>query len=486
MDNDKNENEIDKQKLYIINEIFEKFTILFNKKKYEDIPIDFQRDKIICINEIAKCFNKIGRLEITFILFSFIFAKDKSVKNIINFLDTINTILYHFEYYKNKNPKIKYNNSHFDNYLLKRYECAYIFTNYLSERGCRELKIDNQLFFNYIPIKCNNKNHIDSTEKNKIDQKELEGCPYAHNKLEEIYHPFVYKKFKCFKNECKDDNCPLYHSDEEGNPIDMETEVDFDSNEMIDLQNVLSSLKLNKEDIKNNEKLEIFLQKKAKDTGDFIPTEFNPLTYKIYKCPLGQICKLDQKLCFNYHNNNDRRRNPNFHKAILCPNLFDKDNKKIINGKCKEGDNCDYAHNLYEYFYHPNKFRTIPYPREKKGKGKGKEKEKEKYCKERLICPYIHKTDSDCGKYGNKIVIDEKLVTDYYKSLMVSYEKSIKKQNKTLDEIENKYLCYICGKNKTSVLNIDTDEFLVDKNKNKIVCEKCANKNKIKTISIIW
>ena len=250
MDNYKNEKEIDNKRLYIINEIFKKSNILFSKKKYEDIPNNFQRDKQICINEVAKCFNKIKTLEITFILFSFNFAIDSSVKNIINFLDTINTILYHFEYYKNKKQKIKYNNSHFDNYLLKRYECAYIFSNYLLERECRELKIDNKLFFNYIPITCNNTKHIDFIEKNKIDQNELEGCPYAHNKIEEIYHPFIYKKFKCFKDKCKDDNCPLYHTDEEGNPIDMETEVDFDSNEMIDLQNVLSSLKLNKEDIK--------------------------------------------------------------------------------------------------------------------------------------------------------------------------------------------------------------------------------------------
>ena len=114
----------------------------------------------------------------------------------------------------------------------------------------------------------------------------------------------------------------------------METEVDFDSYEIINLQNVLSSLKLSKEDIKNNEKLEIMLQKKAKDTGDFIPMEFNPLTYKIYKCPLGLICKLDKKLCLNYHNKTDKRRNPKFHKATLCPSLYEK-NKKLKNGKCK-------------------------------------------------------------------------------------------------------------------------------------------------------
>ena len=108
----------------------------------------------------------------------------------------------------------------------------------------------------------------------------------------------------------------------------MEIEVDFDSNEIINLQEVLSSLRLSKEDIKNNEKLELLLQKKVKDTGDFIPKEFNPLTYKIYKCPLGSICKLDQKLCLNYHNSTERKRNPKYYKAFLCPNLYEKNKKK--------------------------------------------------------------------------------------------------------------------------------------------------------------
>ena len=470
---DIDEKEIEQSRLSIIKDIFNKFHILFSQKEFKDIPNDFKREKKLCIDEIKKCFNDIRYPEINYILFSFNFAKDKSVKNIINFLDTMNTILSHYEYYKTKNPKIKYNNSHFDNYLIKRYECAYIFANYIVERKARELKIDNKLYFNYIPIKCIMKKHTDSELKKKVDQAELEGCPFAHNILEETYHPFVYKKFKCFKRTCEDDNCVLYHSDKDGNPIDMETEVDFDSNEMINLQTILSSLRLSKEDIKNNEKLEIYLQKKAKDTGDFIPTEFNPLTYKIYKCPLGPICKLDKKLCLNYHSNADKRRNPNFYKAILCPNLFEK-NKKKKDGKCELGDDCDCAHNLFEYFYHPDKFRTISCPQEKK----------ESYCKERLICPYNHKSDSDCGKNGNKIILDEKLVTDYYKSLMASYEQSIDKENDKLNEIEKKYLCYICGDRHTSALN--SDGFYIDADNNKIICLDCARNNNIKTIGIGW
>ena len=470
---DMNEKEIDKNRLSIINEIFTNFTLLFSdNRNYDEIPKNFERDKKICIDEIKRCFRALTYPEINYILYSFNFAKDKSVKNIINFVDSMNSILSHYEYYKRRNPKIKYNNSHFDNYILKRYECADIFTNYIRERGCRELKIDNLLFFNYIPIKCIRKKHTDLSEKKKIDQKMVEECPFAHNKMESLYHPFVYKKFKCFKKSC-DDNCFLYHSKDDC-PIDMETEVDFESTEIKNLAKVLSSLKLCKKEIVEDENLELFLQKKAKDTGDFIPSEFNPLTYKLYKCPLGPICKLDKKLCLNYHGNGDRRRNPNFYKAELCPNLFEKTKRKK-DAKCPLNDDCDCAHNLFEYYYHPKKFRTVDCPQEKKNK----------YCKKRLICPYLHESDSDCGKNGEKIMLDKKLITDYYKSLIVSYEKAIDEENEKLNEIEKKYLCYKCGKKSTCALK--RDDFMVDLNNNKIICEKCAReKGKYNIAEVGW
>ena len=55
------------------------------------------------------------------------------------------------------------------------------------------------------------------------------------------------------------------------------------------------------------------------------------------------------------------------------------------------------------------KFLDYSIPKEKK----------EKSCKEWLICPYNHE---DCGKDGNKIILDKKLITDCYKSLMANYE----------------------------------------------------------------
>jgi hypothetical protein len=252
-------------------------------------------------------------------------------------------------------------------------------------------------------------------------------------------------------------------------PEDQANFSGFYSNyEISDISGVHSKInniknKINKKEIIEDENLELFLQKKAKDTGDFLPSEFNPLTYKLYKCPLGPICKLDKKLCLNYHGNGDRRRNPNFYKAELCPNLFEK-NKRKKDAKCPLNDDCDCAHNLFEYYYHPKKFRTVDCPQEKKGK----------YCKERLICPYLHESDSDCGKNGEKIILDKKLITDYYKSLIVSYEKAIDDENEKLNEIEKKYLCYKCGKKNTCALK--RDDFTVDLNSNKIICGECINK----------
>ena len=460
---DESKDPIDKKRLSIINEIFKNFIYLFNKKNYDDIPNSFKEDKNGCIERTKKVFTELEYEEIIYILYAFNFVADKSVKNIINFLDTINTILSHCKFY-DKNRKIKFNNCHFDNYLLNRYNCTYIFTNYFLDRGCRELKINNLLYFNYIPIICKYEEHK-PLEKNKVDQNEIEECPYAHNKVEQFCHPFVYKKFKCFDNQCKNKNCHFYHENEEGEPIDFETEVDFDSNEIIYLQKVLSNLGLNKED-------KINAEKKEKDTGG-IPSEFHPRTYKRNKCPLGKLCKLDEKLCLNYHGIADKRRNPDKHKFTLCPNFYDNNIRKK-DGKCKDGDDCEFSHNYYEYFYHPDKFRTKKCPKEKK----------DKYCKRRLVCPYFHKTDSDCGEGENKMVLDEKLITNYYNSLIIGYENSIDDENEKLNEIEKKYVCYLCRERHTNALN--SKEFLIDKKENKIVCLDCANDNNIQYNKVEW
>ena len=448
------------RRIEIIKEIMKKY-ITEKNISINNIKSELYNKNNIYVCECQKIFKDLKSSEIGYILNFYYFARENSVESIINSLDTINTILSHYEYYKRRKPYIKYNNSHFDNYLQKRYDCAYIFTTYITDRQCRELKIDNRLFFNYFPVKCQFDHH---------DVEKKEKCPYSHNIIEELYHPFIYKKFKCQK-DCKDENCSFYHVNEKGEPIDMETEVDFYSDEIMHLQEILSSLKLNKEDAKKNKKLEIYIEKKA----DFIPSEFNPKTYKIYKCPLGSLCKLDKKKCLNYHGNGDKRRNPKYYKAILCPNLYEK-NKRKENAKCKYGEKCNNAHNFYEYYYHPDKFRTVKCPQEKKNGD----------CDNRLLCPYYHKNESDCGKDDEEeMILNLELVKKYYQIMFDRYEESIDKQKMKYAEIEKKYCCYLCGERSTNVLN-EEEPFLIDPEEHKIICEECAKKGKIKTIEVSW
>ena len=452
-------------RINIIDEIFNRFKIVNSLNKYDEENIElFEKKNEFEIENISEYFEALKTNEIAYILYAFSLSNERKNDNIINFLDTMNSILSHFEYYRIKNPNIKYNNSHFDNYLLKRYDCSYIFTTYLSETDCRELKIDNKLYFNYIPIKC----YVNHNE----NQEEKDKCGFAHNEIELKFHPFVYKKFKCNILDCKKDSyCSLYHVDNNASSIDMETEVDFDSDEINKLQNILSSLNVSKKEKDNNKDNK--LNSLDKQKKDFIPTEFNPLTYKRYKCPLGSICKLDNKLCLNYHNEKDRRRNPDLYDPLLCPNLY-KNNKRIKEGKCDFGDECKKAHNLFEYFYHPKKFRTLKCKQEDEKNGK--------YCKDRLICPYTHETDSDCGENGEKMKLDPDLISDYYKSLMVLYENSIDSENKKLNEIKRRYVCYKCN-----IVNaLDKESFFVDVKEKKIICNNCKEQNNIEAIELYW
>ena len=451
-------------RINIINEILDRFKILNLPNGYDEENISkYEKEKEYEIQVINDYFKDLRSNEIAYILYLFSLSNERNIDNIINFLDTMNSILSHFEYYKNKNPKIKYNNSHFDNYLLKRYECSYIFTTYLYETGCRELKIDNKLYFNYNPIKCN-VNHQDTQEK--------ENCGFAHNEIELKFHPFVYKKFKCDIKGCKKDSyCYLYHTNNDGELLDFESEIDFDSDEIINLKEVFKSLNLSKKEKENIEK-NSFSFNKQKEKKDFIPTEFNPKTYKRFKCPLGPICKLNKKLCLNYHDKSDKRRDPELYQAKLCPNLF-KNNKLIKGGICDLGDECDKAHNLYEYFYHPAKFRKLKCKQEDN---------KGKFCKERLICPYYHESDIDCGEDGESMKLDPDLITDYYKSLMINYEDSIDNELKKLKDIKKRYVCYKCGIDNA----LDRESFRVDIKEKKIICNSCCDENHIKYFEVNW
>lgn len=90
-----------------------------------------------------------------------------------------------------------------------------------------------------------------------------------------------------------------------------------------------------------------------------IPSESLDIsTYKIYKCS-SVACKL--KPCACYHNQYDRRRDPKVHSycSIPCKNVYDSTRKKFSHPeKCKNGEECKYAHTKFEAYYHPAFYRT--------------------------------------------------------------------------------------------------------------------------------
>ena len=67
---------------------------------------------------------------------------------------------------------------------------------------------------------------------------------------------------------------------------------------------------------------------------------------------------------------------------------------------------------------------------------------------------------------------------------MKSYENSIKNEKVKLKEIEKVYCCYLCGKKDTNIL--EKSHFSVDKKEKRIICDECADSNKIMTIALGW
>ena len=80
------------------------------------------------------------------------------------------------------------------------------------------------------------------------------------------------------------------------------------------------------------------------------------------------------------------------------------------------------------------------------------------------------------------MVLDPDLISDYYKSLMVLYKNSIDSENKKLNEIKRRYVCYKCN-----IVNaLDKESFLVDIKEKKIICNNCKEQNNIEAIELNW
>lgn len=92
--------------------------------------------------------------------------------------------------------------------------------------------------------------------------------------------------------------------------------------------------------------------------------------YKVMPCP--RACNHDWATCLYAHPNEKARRRSlaeHWHSAIFCVDMLHK-------SECKHGDECNLAHSVFEYWMHPDKFRT-------------------KYCKDgadckRTVCFFAH------------------------------------------------------------------------------------------------
>ena len=82
------------------------------------------------------------------------------------------------------------------------------------------------------------------------------------------------------------------------------------------------------------------------------------------------------------------------------------------------------------------------------------------------------------------MILDEELITDYYKSLIVKYEQIIDKEKAKLNAVEKKYLCYLCREKNTNALN--SPDFFVDTDEHKIVCRNCIQKKKLNYVGMNW
>ncbi|MCQ2819619.1 MAG: hypothetical protein MJ252_20335 [archaeon] len=501
-----------KEKNYIqIKKIFRNLKISKKFPKKEDITESFinkNADKIGCINNY---YTYLDEFSIALVLKAIKRKNKFSVEEIISIFNIVNSVLQHLGYFFFLNERSKeqnlgdslinlrdYNNTHFESFLIKNSQYEYFFIDYLiyhpnpideftikdkiyknmkgnekmemmekirqrkieiQNKFCefvnkgqrRELKLDVKMFWNYIcymcPILEKNENKKETPENGEIIDPHHKcgfafNCPFAHNENELMFHPICYKKLRCpHINECKANgknalkSCPYYHS------------LDELKNNFVNFEEEQFALNLK----------DLFKRKLFSFNSTLLPTEFNIDTYKMNPCPLGSLCKLDEKECLNYHSEQDKRRPYILYEAKKCPEAFSKNPLC----KCLDGDKCNKCHNIYEYFYHPDIFR-------KKTKCPGEIKEG--FCKYYLVCPFIHKEDKILNKFDLKddeeksvddledetpgltekynfltkeVIVNKNLVEGYYKT---KFNKCKAEQDLEIKDINDQMQSFICPK----------------------------------------
>jgi len=149
-----------------------------------------------------------------------------------------------------------------------------------------------------------------------------DNCRYAHNKLEQLYHPERYKRKFCLHHPHNIHKC------------DYGGHCSFAHNE--------SEIKI--ELLHNFKQDEFFYLNK----------------YKTVFCPY--IYEHDRNQCVYAHNPQDLRRDPNQHKynAIQCPYWSQGQIFSYDEGGCPNQTDCQNCHGWKELEYHPLYYKTKP------------------------------------------------------------------------------------------------------------------------------
>lgn len=302
----------------------------------------------------------------------------------------------------------------------------------------RKVLLNESNKYNYLPIRC-----IDHWIDNyNITDLKIESCIFSHNLIELMYHPLVYKAFRCnlrlcvLKDEFGKEYCPYSHYDEEpdynyASPLSVNTlnqlmlnrlKLEYlrnnDQNQiliyhsdfrfLIEIENkkhVLLINRINNSVLGSKDRVEFNSLFDQKDpiihidiqTSKFglLKGEFDCKTYKTVPCPLGSLCKEKIEQCLNYHSFEDRRRDTDeyCYTSKLCEPKSD----------CSSKENCRFSHNIYEVRYHPEMLR----------KSKCMMNEQSNQCKSYPICPNFHGAD------------EQRYLYKYYSNRQLNQSKSI-------------------------------------------------------------
>jgi hypothetical protein len=278
------------------------------------------------------------------ILLSLFFSENWNIKSIINTLFAINQCIAHYDYFERLAREDNLDQRLFDDSLYNTYiqnpqnhNFVFFFNNFKtkalgkSDDGTENIYYKNTKdkrrqvtldcnsknifkvyleYFNYICIPCSKQNCMN------------DNCPFSHNQYEIKYHPLVLKTKFCLNKNCNNEYCSEAHNLTD----DFRIIYNQNKNGIIDI-------------IRYSEAGGIFQTENflKKEINDILPFEFNPNSYKTVKCPLGKFCKLDRKLCLNYHVDKERRRDLRaiFYDANICTSVFDSQEKQWL-----EPENC--------------------------------------------------------------------------------------------------------------------------------------------------